>query len=37
MDEAIYYNRSNDLDPFIGFDRIIEPPIAIQIGILVYI
>ena len=31
MDEAIYYNAKN-LEPFIGFDREIEPPIALQIG-----
>ena len=31
MDDAIYFNRQN-LEPFIGFDRDLEPPIALQIG-----
>ena len=32
MDEAIVYNAAN-LDPFIGYTRDAEPPLAIQIGI----
>ena len=31
MDDAIYFNRQN-LEPFIGFDKKLEPPIALQIG-----
>ena len=31
MDDAIYFNRQ-DLEAFIGFDRDLEPPIALQIG-----
>lgn len=31
MDDAIFYNSAN-LDPYIGFDRVIEPPVALQIG-----
>ena len=31
MDDAVFYNATN-LEPFIGFDKALEPPVTLQLG-----